>query len=61
MNVKIDGRRKINSNVIVPPDKSISHRSIMIGSLAKGVTEIENFLFSDDCLATINCLKNLGS
>lgn len=45
MNVKIDGRRKINSNVIVPPDKSISHRSIMIGSLANGVTEIENFLF----------------
>ncbi len=61
MNVKIDGKRKINSNVTVPPDKSISHRSIMIGSLAKGVTEIENFLFSDDCLATINCFKNLGT
>lgn len=61
MNVKIDGRRKINSNVAVPSDKSISHRSIMIGSLAKGVTEIENFLFSDDCLATINCFKNLGT
>lgn len=61
MNVKIDGRRKINSNVTVPSDKSISHRSIMIGSLAKGVTEIENFLFSDDCLATINCFKNLGT
>jgi 3-phosphoshikimate 1-carboxyvinyltransferase len=61
VNVKIDGRRKINSNVAVPSDKSISHRSIMIGSLAKGVTEIENFLFSDDCLATINCFKNLGT
>jgi len=61
VNVKIDGRRKINSNVIVPPDKSISHRSIMIGSLANGVTEIENFLFSDDCLATINCFKNLST
>ncbi|WPX09608.1 3-phosphoshikimate 1-carboxyvinyltransferase [Anaerocellum danielii] len=61
MNVKIDGRRKIKSNVVVPADKSISHRSIMIGSLAKGVTEIENFLFSDDCLATINCFKNLGT
>ncbi|AZT89908.1 3-phosphoshikimate 1-carboxyvinyltransferase [Caldicellulosiruptor changbaiensis] len=61
MNVKIEGRRKIRAKVTIPPDKSISHRSIMIGSLARGTTEIENFLFAEDCLSTINCFKKLGA
>lgn len=60
MNVKIDGRRKINLNVIVFFDKLIFYRSIMIGSLVKGVIEIENFFFLDDCLVIINCFKNFG-
>lgn len=60
MNVKIEGRRKIRAKVAIPSDKSISHRSIMIGSLARGTTEIENFLFAEDCLSTINCFKNLA-
>lgn len=41
-------------------DKSISHRGIMFGSLAEGTTVVRNFLDSADCLATIECLKNLG-
>lgn len=61
MNVKIDGRRKIKASIPIPPDKSISHRSIMIGSLAKGTTEIENFLFAQDCISTIDCFKKLGT
>lgn len=60
MNITIDGKRKINSSIKIPPDKSISHRSIMIGSMAKGLTEIENFLFAEDCISTINCFKKLG-
>ncbi|WAM31040.1 3-phosphoshikimate 1-carboxyvinyltransferase [Caldicellulosiruptor naganoensis] len=60
MNVKIEGRRKIKAKINIPPDKSISHRSIMIGSLARGTTEVENFLFADDCISTIECFKKLG-
>lgn len=60
MNVTIDGTKKIRANIKIPPDKSISHRAIMIGSIAKGISEIDNFLFSDDCISTINCYKKLG-
>ncbi|MFF2752692.1 3-phosphoshikimate 1-carboxyvinyltransferase [Psychrobacillus sp. NPDC058041] len=44
----------------IPGDKSVSHRSIMFGSIAKGETTIEGFLQSDDCLATIDCFTKLG-
>lgn len=41
-------------------DKSISHRSIILGSLANGVTTVENLLEGDDCLRTIQIFKDLG-
>ncbi len=44
----------------IPGDKSISHRAIMCGALAKGNTEISNFLRGEDCLSTISCFRNLG-
>lgn len=44
----------------VPGDKSISHRSIMFGSIADGTTEVHNFLKGADCLATIRCFRTLG-
>lgn len=44
----------------IPSDKSISHRSVMFGSLAKGTTHISNFLMGDDCLSTISCFRKLG-
>ncbi|WP_051271168.1 3-phosphoshikimate 1-carboxyvinyltransferase [Shimazuella kribbensis] len=46
--------------ITVPGDKSISHRAIMFGSLAKGITMIEGFLPGADCLSTIACFKKLG-
>lgn len=46
--------------VKVPGDKSISHRSVMFGSLAQGTTEVINFLQGADCLSTIRCFKQLG-
>lgn len=52
--------RKIKAEIEVPGDKSISHRALMISSISKGITRINNFLFSDDSLSTLNCLKNLG-
>jgi len=44
----------------VPGDKSISHRSIMFGSLADGITEITGFLSGEDNLATLNAFRDLG-
>ena len=46
--------------VRVPGDKSISHRSIMLGSLAEGTTEVEGFLESEDVLATLQALRDMG-
>ncbi len=50
----------LKGNVSVPGDKSISHRCIMFGSIARGITEIHNFLEGEDCLATIRCFRALG-
>lgn len=60
MNKTITPKNSINGIVNVEGDKSISHRAIIIGSLANGITKINNFLLSKDCLATIKCFKDLG-
>lgn len=44
----------------VPGDKSISHRSIMLGSLAEGVTHVEGFLEGEDALATLQTFRDMG-
>ena len=44
----------------VPGDKSISHRSIMLGSLAEGVTRVSGFLEGEDSLATLNAFRRMG-
>lgn len=44
----------------VPGDKSISHRSIMLGSLAEGVTQVEGFLEGEDALATLQAFRDMG-
>lgn len=50
----------LNGMLSIPGDKSISHRSIMFGSIAQGTTKIYNFLMGDDCLSTIRCFRQLG-
>ena len=50
----------LKGSINIPGDKSISHRAIILGSLAKGTTKVYNFLTSDDCLHTINAFKELG-
>ena len=52
--------QSLRGTIAVPGDKSISHRSIMFGALAEGVTEVTNFLPGADCLSTISCFKQLG-
>ena len=44
----------------IPGDKSISHRAVMFGSLAKGTTKITHFLEGADCLSTISCFRKMG-
>ncbi len=50
----------INGTLCLSGDKSISHRALIISSLAKGKSVINNLSNSEDVVSTINCLKNLG-
>lgn len=52
--------RPFNGEITVPGDKSISHRAVMFGAIAKGTTRIRNFLMGADCLSTIDCFRRLG-
>lgn len=56
----LPGAQAITGSIRVPGDKSISHRSIMLGSLAEGVTHIEGFLEGEDALATLQTFRDLG-
>lgn len=51
---------RLNGSIKVPGDKSISHRSIMLGAIAEGRTTVEGFLEGEDCLRTIEIFKQLG-
>jgi 3-phosphoshikimate 1-carboxyvinyltransferase len=53
-------RNGLKGSIEIPGDKSISHRSVMFGSIAQGVTRVTNFLPGDDCLSTISCFRKLG-
>ena len=50
----------LRGELTVPGDKSISHRAVMFGSLAKGTTRISHFLEGADCLSTIACFRKMG-
>lgn len=52
--------RSLKGEIHIPGDKSISHRSVMFGALADGLTEVTHFLHGADCLSTISCFKQLG-
>lgn len=50
----------LKGEIKVPGDKSISHRAALLGGMAYGETHISNFLLGQDCLSTLQCLKQLG-
>jgi len=59
--LKLVGRKNsLNGKIVVPGDKSISHRSVMFGAIAEGTTKVSNFLLGEDCLSTIACFQKLG-
>lgn len=58
--LKISYTAPLRGELTVPGDKSVSHRSVMFGALADGMTEVENFLTGADCLSTIACFRQMG-
>lgn len=52
---------KLRGEVVVPPSKSLTHRAIISASLAEGQSEIKNIQFSEDIMATINGMRELGA
>lgn len=60
MKQRIEPSKGLRGTLTIPGDKSISHRSIMFGSLAEGDTEITGFLYGDDCLSTVGAFRSMG-
>ena len=60
-NLIINKSKPLIGNLKIPGDKSISHRSIILGALSNGELTISNFLTSDDCNATISAMRELGA
>jgi 3-phosphoshikimate 1-carboxyvinyltransferase len=58
--MKINKVSKISGTIIVPADKSITHRAIMLSCIACGKSVINNYLQSDDCFMTLNAFKQMG-
>ena len=52
--------KSLKGEITIPGDKSISHRAVMFGSIAKGTTIVRDFLMGADCLGTIDCFRKMG-
>ena len=61
MNLHSHSISSLQGVLTVPGDKSISHRAAILGGLAQGVTEVDNFLCSEDCLNTLRAMEQLGA
>ncbi len=60
MHFEVTPSRVHSASVVVPGDKSISHRALMLGSIAEGRSEVSGFLAGEDCLATLAAMRELG-
>lgn len=58
--MEIKKQQSLRGVLSVPGDKSISHRAVMFGALAKGTTRVSHFLEGADCLSTISCFRKMG-
>jgi len=59
-NLSVSPIHTFSKTLTFPGDKSISHRSVMLGAIAKGKTEIRNFLPAEDCVHTLNAFQKMG-
>ncbi len=60
INFMVEPGGNMQGKIRVPGDKSISHRSIMLGSLANGITHVKGFLEAEDALATLQAFRDMG-
>ncbi len=60
MSRTVSAPSKLRGTIQVPGDKSISHRTALLGALAEGTTHVRRFLASDDCFATLDAIRALG-
>ncbi len=60
MDFIVEPSRVHDAELTVPGDKSISHRALMLGSIADGITTIKGFLPGEDCLATLRAFRAMG-
>jgi len=60
MDWKIKKAKRLNGELTVPADKSISHRAVMFGSIGKGKCRIDNFLSGEDCMRTFDAFRAMG-
>ena len=56
----IEHRSSLRGEITVPGDKSISHKAILLSSLAKGISEIDGVFMTEDCLSTIDCFRKMN-
>ncbi len=60
MRLRVRPARRLSGRVEVPGDKSISHRAVLLGALAEGMTEVRGLLEAEDCLRTLAAVEALG-
>jgi 3-phosphoshikimate 1-carboxyvinyltransferase len=60
MELRVKRAPRIDTEITVPGDKSISHRTAIIAALSNGVCTLNGFLPSEDCMYTVNALRALG-
>lgn len=60
MEQRLAAPHRLRGTISPPPDKSISHRAAIFGAIADGCSHIGNFLYAEDCLSTVRCLRALG-
>src|SRR5262249_7257304 len=60
MELRVKRAPRIDLEITVPGDKSISHRAVIVAALSNGVCTLHGFLSSDDCMHTVNAMRALG-
>ena len=60
MRFRVRPVRRLRGEAAVPGDKSISHRAVLLGAIAEGVTEVQGYLEAEDCLRTVAAVQALG-
>ena len=53
-------KKGLSGEILIPGDKSVSHRSVMFSGLCDREVKITNFLHAADCMSTVNCMRALG-